>query len=255
MSTVSRPRGPLPPRVYWTRRLLLVAVVLALVFAVSRLLGGSAESGDRADGPSAAPAAAPAGSPTAARTPSAGATGDPAPTATVPGKRNKKNGATKTPLAVPTGPCADSDVQVQPAVEDAVAGSDVAITLELTTAESPACTWQVSPESVVVKLTSGSDRIWSTQDCPAAVQRQSVVVRKDDMSTVQVRWSGQRSDDECTRTTAWAQPGYYFATAAALGAEPRERQFELRAPTAPTITATPRADRDKKKAAAEKKPD
>jgi len=128
----------------------------------------------------------------------------------------------------------------------AFAGSDVAITLNLTTLESPACTWEVSPDSVVVKLTSGSDRIWSTQDCPAAIEAQSVIVRKDAVTKVDVTWSGQRSDDDCTRTTLWAQPGYYFATAAALGAEPAEQQFELLTPLRPTITPTPTAKPDKK---------
>ena len=230
----------------------MVGLALALVYGVSHLLG---DAPDPSEGPSARPAAASAGSPTAGLTPSAGMTGHEA----TPGKPGKKGKAgkvsTKTPLAVPTGPCEDSDVQVLPSVDgDAFAGQDVVITLNLTTATSPACTWQVSPSSVVLKLTSGSDRIWSTQDCPAAIEQQSVVVRKDDASKVQVRWSGQRSDDECTRTTPWAQPGYYYAEAAALGAEPQDQQFRLQAPIAPTITATPKADPDGKKATGGRKP-
>ena len=39
MTTVTRPRGPLPARVYWTRRLLLVVVAFALVFGIAHLLG------------------------------------------------------------------------------------------------------------------------------------------------------------------------------------------------------------------------
>lgn len=153
-----------------------------------------------------------------------------------------------TPLAAPTGPCADSDVRVTPSVGGrAYAGQDVTITLNLTTVESPACTWVVSSESVVVKLTSGDDRIWSTQDCASAIEPGSVVVRNDHITKVGVTWSGQRSDDECTRTTLWAQPGYYHAEAAALGAEPEVEQFELQTPTRPTITAKPTTDPDKPK--------
>jgi hypothetical protein len=249
MSTVTRPRGPLPPRVYWTRRLLVAALALGLVFGISHLLGGSP---DKSDNPSARPAAATAGSPTSGDTRAVAPTGGP----TAPGgveetpKKNKA-GKVKTPLAVPTGPCADSDVTVVPSVDgDAFAGQDVTITLSLQTAESPACDWEVSPESVVLKLSSGSDRIWSTQDCPAAVTRQPVVVRKDHVTKAQITWSGMRSDDECTRTTDWAQPGFYHAEAAALGSEPEDRQFELKEPVAPTITATPKVDkksRDKDK--------
>lgn len=250
MSTVTSPRGPLPPRVYWTRRLLVLVVGMALVFGISHLLGGSP---DGSDNPSARPAA---GSPTAGRTPNTGPTGDATPAeATKDKKKKRKAEKVKTPLAVPTGPCADSDLRVTPSVDGpAYAVHDVTITLNLTTITSPACNWEVTPQSVVVKLTSGSDRIWSTQDCPSAVDPKPVVVRKDHVTKVGVTWSGQRSDDECTRTTLWAQPGFYHAEAAALGAEPQDQQFELLLAPRPTITAEPKPDKKSKKNS-EKKPD
>lgn len=232
MSTVTRPRGPLPRRVYWGRRLVVLVVALALVYGIGHLLSGYPM---KPDNPSARPAAASQASPTEGRSPGSG------PTDSANDGEPDGTGGAKAPLAVPTGPCSDSDVRVSPSVGGtAFAGSDVRITLNLTTLESPACTWEVSPDSVVVKLASGSDRIWSTQDCPAAIEAQSVIVRKDAKTAVDVTWSGQRSDDECTRTTLWAQPGYYFATAAALGAEPADQQFELLTPLRPTITPKPK---------------
>jgi hypothetical protein len=117
----------------------------------------------------------------------------------------------------------------------------VTFALELTTKESPACTWTASPRTVVVRLTSGSDRIWSTQDCKAALHRQQVVVRKDVPATVEVTWKGQRSDGTCSRTNAWALPGFYHATAASLGGEPTDMQFELRQPEPETVTPSPSA--------------
>jgi hypothetical protein len=131
-------------------------------------------------------------------------------------------------------------VQVTPAVPDSAhAGSPVDFELELRTLESAACTWAVSSRALVLKLTSGDDRIWSTQDCPAAVPRQSVVVRSELTSTIRVTWNGQRSDGSCSRTTAWAQPGYYHVQAAALGAEPSATQFRLANAVRPTITPSP----------------
>ena len=61
MSTVTRPRGPLPRRVYWVRRLLVLGIALALVFGIGRLLGGGPAQDDD---PSAQPAAATASSAT-----------------------------------------------------------------------------------------------------------------------------------------------------------------------------------------------
>ena len=217
----------------------MLAVALGLVFGLARLLGtggGAAPQGAR---PAAAPVA-----PGSTASPSSGPSDSPSavPTGTVtssPGKRGKKTAA--VPLATPTGACSGSDIRVTPLVKGkAYAGEPVRITLELTTLTSPACTWQVSADSVAVKLTSGPDRIWTTQDCPAAVRKQSVVVRQGQVTKAYVTWNGQRSDATCSRTTPWAQPGYYHVEAAALGGDPVDVQFRLLAPVAPTITPSPK---------------
>jgi hypothetical protein len=125
----------------------------------------------------------------------------------------------------------------------AYAGRSVVFRLALTTRESPACTWTVSPGAVVVKVTSGPDRVWSTQQCRGAVPKQAVVVRKDHPATVRVAWNGQRSDDDCTRSTSWAEPGMYHVAAAAFGSDPTDEQFQLLVPPAPTVTKTPKPER------------
>jgi hypothetical protein len=240
MSTVTRPRGPLPARVYWTRRLLVLVLALGLVLAVARLLGGGIGGNGDPGTPSARPVGAEASTTPAVPTATTSASADrTAPTR----KRDKdrKPRKTKTPLAVPTGPCPDEDVMVVPgAPEAAHAGSPVVLPLELRTQKSSACTWDVSARSLAVKLTSGDDRIWTTQDCPGAVPRQSVVVRSAQPTTIHVTWNGQRSDRECSRTTPWALPGYYHVQAAALGAEPAEAQFELADAVRATITPKPK---------------
>src|SRR5262245_10729197 len=40
MSNVVSPRGPLPPRVYWRRRLVTLAVLVGIVVLVGRMFGG-----------------------------------------------------------------------------------------------------------------------------------------------------------------------------------------------------------------------
>jgi len=105
---------------------------------------------------------------------------------------------------------------------------------------SEACTWRVSPDALTVAITSGKDAIWNTRECPRAIPRQDVVVRKAVTTNVGVVWKeAKRSDEGCaTRTTTWALPGWYHVTAAALGGEPSDLQFELTAPTAGTVTKT-----------------
>ncbi len=245
MSSVTRPRGPLPARIYWTRRLLALGLALGLVFGVGQLLDrGGQQPGTPSARPAAGVASEPApsgGTPSPSALPTEGA-GDPR---AKEGKKERKEDdrkaeRTRTPLAVPTGPCADSDVRVVPSVDgDAFAVHDVVLTLNLSTVKSPACTWEVSAESVVLRLTSGSDRIWTTQQCEDAVPDRSVVLRKDSTRKVDVTWSGQRSDDGCTQAPLWAEPGYYHVSAAAVGAEPESHQFELREKVTQTVTAKP----------------
>lgn len=220
--------------------MLVLLVAFGLVFGVTRLFGGSAEE-------SPAPAAQPAsGTVTSAADPQPLSTADARNQPTPSPKKPK----TKPAPAMPTGPCLDSDVKIVPTVPDtAYAGEDVRLTLKLRTFESPACNWEVSAESVAVKLTSGSDRIWSSQECPAVVPTEAVVLRKRQATMVDVIWSGRRSDAECSRMTQWAQPGWYHVAAAAMGSEPESKQFELRSPAPITITPTPtpkpKAEREK----------
>ena len=227
MTAVARPRGPLPARVYWTRRLLLVGVALALVFGVAHLLGGTTSGttggangaprpvGAQAATTTSAPALVPA-SPSA--TPAEASAASPVATGS----------ATSTALAQPTGRCVNSDILAVPTVPSpAYAGQPVALDLSLTTKQSPACNWTVGPDSLVVKVTSGTDRIWSTQDCADAVPRRDVVVRRDHPVTVTVVWNAHRSDADCTSDTPWVDLGYYHVVAAAFGSDPTDRQFVL----------------------------
>lgn len=229
MRTVVHPRGRLPARVYWFRRSLVLLTALALVFAIGRLLGGSGGQApaDRATVTATTPTAAP----------SRGVAGPVPLQPATTGQAHPQPSATPVVLAAPTGPCALDEITVTPTVPTAAALNRVDLVLELTGVQ-PACTFSVSSHTVVAKVTSGKDRIWSSQDCPRSIKPASVVVRSAEPAEVVVSWSGRRSDDECSRSTAWALPGYYHVTAAVIGSEPADTQFRLSAPPRPVITKT-----------------
>lgn len=231
-------RGPLPARTYWVRRLMVFGTAVLLVFAIGRLLGGGSDGSDGDDA-----ARLTAETPTSTAPSTVETSTEPAATATAtatrkPGKDKRTSEAPV--LATPTGPCVGSDVVVEPLVRNAVAGRDVMVVLQLRTIEAEACTWRVSPDALTLNITSGQDRIWTSRDCPRAVPRRDVVVRKAVTTKVGVIWTqAKRSDaDGCTARTDWARAGWYHATAAALGGEPSDVQFELTLPTATTITRT-----------------
>jgi len=248
MTTLTR--GPLPPRVYWARRLLLFSVVVGLVLTgigAVRIAGGD---------PSEPEQARLAGSATGNEAAQTDPETDPEPTQGVKGtkgtdadekpgaKRADQNQGTKQKkdkgpvLASPEGPCVDRDIAVTPTAKETVAGGPVTFTLQLRTILSPACTWVVSPKALTVKIRSGKDDIWFSNQCPRAIPSENVVLRNNATTKVEVTWSARRSDDGCTRYADWAMPGWYYVEAAALAGEPSDLHFELTRPEPEVVTKT-----------------
>jgi hypothetical protein len=224
MGSVRQQRGRLPQRVYWVRRGMVLGLALLLVFGISRLIGSTGT-----DEPSSSIKA----STTSARqqSPSASVTLGPV----APPRKLRLR--TNAPLLPPSGECRDDDVSVRPTVPHAWAGGPIVLELELSGTQ-PACTFDVSPESLVVKIASGEDRIWSSQDCPQTIRKSQVVVRSAQTVQVPVTWNGRRSDDQCTPGLDWALPGFYHLYAAALGSAPTDVQFEVTQAPTRTLTKT-----------------
>lgn len=236
-------RGPLPARVYWTRRLVVAAVAMAVVVAGVRVAGmfaGEPEAPDRAANTSGATTSGPRAVPSL---PPPATDDDDADRDKRKNKKKNGKGKKRGPvLAAPEGPCDDSDIAVTPTARRTVAGSPIEFVLELRTISSPACTWEVSPESLTVKITSGKDEIWSSRQCPRAIPSREVVVRDNATTELGLTWSARRSDDGCTKLTEWALPGWYHINAAALAGEPSDFQFELSAPKPEVVTETVKPD-------------
>jgi hypothetical protein len=156
-----------------------------------------------------------------------------------------------SPTVLPTGPkgnvapqgsCDPSDVLVTPVVKEAHVAQPVRIVLEVTSIESPACTFEVSPASVIVRLLTPrrSEPLWTTQDCTAAVPERTVVARPGKPGRVQVFWNGRTSDDRCSDLTDWVFPGDYTAQAIAVGSSrATSSEFVLGMAVRPTVTRTP----------------
>jgi hypothetical protein len=232
-SPLTRPRGRLPARVYWFRRGLVLGTPVLLVIGFAHLLGGG--------GGSTPPKAqlADAGTSTHS-TPSSPHPSGPTVTGHAPITPSS------TPLAIPDGPCKTDDLSVQPAVPHPLAGGPVVIQIQVSTTRD-ACTFTASPTTLAVKVTSGSDRVWSSQDCHPAVPTRSLIVRSSTPVTVPVSWNGRRSvPGSCNDTQAWARAGYYHALAAVIGSTPADVQFRLSVPPRPVVTKTAKPKTDPK---------
>lgn len=227
MTSVARPRGPLPPRVYWVRRLALLLVLGLLVVGVQRLLTYESGAGSDDSAVSAATVGAPFELPTLA-VPSGSA------------GMLIKSEPRKAALPKPEGPCDPGDLLVTPVIDAANAYGPVQVVLELTTRRSPACEFEVSGETVAVNvstLTDARELLWTTQDCPLALTEATVVARREVPGRTVAQWDGRQSDDRCSSLAEWVPPGDYVVEAVALGGvETGEQEFEMGSPVRPTIT-------------------
>jgi hypothetical protein len=246
-------RGPLPARVYWLRRLTVLGIATLLVIGIAQLLGGAS---DGSSGPDRAVRAAQTGPTASSGTtalsvptydPGSAATSG-ATTGTITGPRRHRARDTSTPtaMAMPNGPCAADDVAVTPSVPHPVAGSDIGLVLDLSTVSSPACYWHLSGRTLALRITSGSDLIWTTVQCAKAVPSQDVVLRNNQPTRVTVTWDAMRSEPGCPKLTAWALPGTYHLSVAALGGRPQEVTFQLTTPAPPEVTRTAHPHHGKK---------
>ncbi len=225
MTPVTHPRGRLPRRVFWVRRGMVLALALLLVFGIGKLLGGT--------GVDASPAieanTSSVQQPEAVSSPTLG------PVAPTGKLRNKA----KVAPAPPSGECRPSEVSALPSIPQAWAAMPIVILVQLQGTQ-PACTFEVSAKSLVVKIANGKRRLWSSQDCTRSIKPTQVVVRSSQPVAVPVVWSARRSDEECTNQSGWVMPGFYDVYAAAVGSTASNVRFEVTVAPKQVVTRTPK---------------
>ncbi len=250
MSSILQPSGPLSPRVYWTRRLVLLLAVVLMLAVVWWLIGKATASGESGSPTHHAGTTTPGpGSPRSTKaTSSTPATPKHHPNRHHPNRHHRGNrpsgthhrtnhhegkpGARQQPpatttLAKPTGPCDPTAVTIQVKVADRPTATPGPIRLMLTSARQAACTLTVTPDNLLVEITSGPDHVWSSEDCPDAITQHDVVVRSATATPYTLSWDGFRSVKQCRNTGAMAKPGGYWVNAAFLGGEPARGYFDV----------------------------
>jgi hypothetical protein len=226
MAGMVSPKGSLPDSVYWKRRAAFGTLILFCVLGVSSLIRGLSDAEDDPIKTS--------GSTKTEEVPES----KPSPKARKSGKTKRRNEPTKSAKPAPEGLCSARDINATPIVRQAVAGQDVVVVVQLQNQVTLACTWDLSPRTFTMKITSGEDTIWSSQDCPGAITKQTLVLRRDFIVRTAIAWSPRRSGDACTRGEDWVLPGAYHVAVAALGGEPTDVQFELAKPESTVVTST-----------------
>jgi hypothetical protein len=193
------PRGPLAPGVYWRRRLVLFGAVL-LLFVVGVYSCSRGDDTQAANNRAAAASPTPSVAPTSPSvTPSA--TASPTPT--------------KTREADPSAHCPDKSLSVQ-ATTDAKrypSGVRPVLTLSVTNTGRVACTRDLGQAARELRLSSGNDRVWSSDDCSPGGAADKTVLEPGAKKSFSVTWSRRRSRPDCPAGQKIAAPGTYRVTA------------------------------------------
>jgi hypothetical protein len=209
---------------------MVLGIAMLLVVGIAKMLGGSSDG----SGGDTATNVADAGPTNSAPTSSAPVT----PRQSGEGKHHKKIDDPVTRAAQPSGPCAASDVAITPSVPKPIAGSDIKLVLDISSLETPACTWTLSGKTMALKITSGNDLIWTTSECRKSIPTEDLTVRQAEPTRVKLTWDARRSEPGCPVRTEWALPGTYHLHVAALAGQPQDVTFMLTAPSPAEITKT-----------------
>lgn len=201
-----RPVGPLPASVYWRRRAVLLGGLVVLLLLL-RSCGGDDPQRLTTDG------ATPTGS------------------ASAPG-RQAATGSPQTPTAAPPAPtaCPDAAVRVEARPEKAQYATGDAPRFVLTVRNTGAtpCTRAIGQGAVELVVTSGADRIWSSDDCAPDGPMGPVLLKPGEERRRVVAWSGRRSKPGCDVASDPVPVGTYVVTGRAGTARGAGSVFRFR---------------------------
>lgn len=195
------PVGPHDPGVYWRRRLLLLLVVVVVVIAVvAATSGGGGDTATVAQQPppSGHPSTSgPSPSQSASAGPTHATTGSPPPSATASG-------------AAPAA-CSIDALQLQAKTDQETypAGVEPKLTLVVTNPGPAPCRTDLGSSQLELRVLSGTDRIWSSDDCAPDGAAEPSVLQPGQPWAAGLTWSRTRSAPTCPSGQPKADPGTY----------------------------------------------
>ena len=115
-------------------------------------------------------------------------------------------------------PCQSRALEVDLAPSAAAAGKPVSFDVTLRNTSETACLADAGREALVLTVSSGEDRVWSSADCPAEPAERALLLDAGDTAKTTVTWDGTRSAQGCPGGQRAAGGGTYQVMASLDGA-------------------------------------
>lgn len=235
MSGMLHPVGPEPPQTYWARRALMFGAAMVLAVAAALIIAGmNNSSAVHADPPPAAgypllTSASPRPTETAMSTPSAvEPVASATPTSQAPTATSRKASTNKANRSGPVDCPAEELRPTLTGKQRLAPKKPNTFQLSLINGSEETCIARVTRKNFELTIYSGSDRIWSTADCPSIIKPISRKLGSEYAIAWTVAWDGKRSKSNCKSARQAPGPGRYVVTAQLEGAVPVELRMLLR---------------------------
>ncbi|QGN33841.1 hypothetical protein [Microlunatus sp. Gsoil 973] len=103
-------------------------------------------------------------------------------------------------------------------------GAKVTFEVSYVNRSDQSCSLAINPDDYRLRIYSGSDRIWSTEDCTRLVHKADTTLEPGEGVGWSVTWNGKRSaqDETCANRPETPRPGYYHALSRLKGAPARD---------------------------------
>ena len=187
------PVGERPTAVYWLRRALVLLVPLALIVGVVWLIQ-------------------PKGSAPVTATPATSATGPSAPITTSAPAPSASASSPAAPAA-PTACAAESLSASLAGYATVKAGGTQPFKLTLTSQADADCLFDAEVGTVELAVSSGADRIWTTDHCAKLLPGKTLTLSKGKPVELSIDWPVKRSAAGCKSTKDVLGKGTYVAKA------------------------------------------
>ncbi len=253
MSSVLHPMGPEAPQTYWVRRAVVIAAaIMVLAVVVALIINGTSSGSAAVQPPAPAPtpvvadSASPSPMSTAMRTPTSLTPSESSSASTKastkPSAKASTKPSAKASSKTSSKPSASPSVTAKPGLA-ACPADQLRVTLtgkqrlkvkksnvfqlSVINGSGQTCMASITGTNFELKIYSGTDRIWSTNDCATAVKTIKKKLLAERVAAWSMSWNGRRSLDGCKNRPEIPRAGTYFATAQLDGAKPVQLRMIL----------------------------